>query len=478
MRSEPSAAPAARAAHTSWRVRSISHRPVRPDASHGHRWSPARNAASLTTRWALGGRSALWVAGCALGGLACGARSEVDVAANTGGGAAGSASASTTGPAAPSPDPCGEQDPCLSEVSSGITVTYLRTETGELLRTESLETPYPSFFPSPPARALAGKTPHCAFGAEQSFWCWDEGGRVEPTHPDGTRVERVLGGSGGFFGGVCFVLPNEQVLCDRLGQPSSSYDIEPEGPYLAEDASGRVLSEVVEVSRGNHHACARVRSGTVYCWGDNSRNQLGSGPKLELSNSTTAVAVHSDANIVIDDFTRIAAGYTHNCGIRRDGSVWCWGSGLYGQNGFGGYNHPFDADHPYAIPVEGTRGLAFVDVSLGGFHSCAVATSGRVYCWGWNSDHQLGDGTTHRNGGSDYDDASGRAVEVLNLTDAVSVSAGNHHTCALTARREVWCWGSNDRGELGDGSAEHEACTWNDCSSVPVKMALPATRAP
>ena len=81
-----------------------------------------------------------------------------------------------------------------------------------------------------------------------------------------------------------------------------------------------------------------------------------------------------------------------------------------------------------------------------GNHVCAVKEDGTVRCWGSNSSGQLGNGT----GGSGQFSAS--PVTVSDLTDAVAVAAGAAHSCALRATGSVVCWGSNDRGRLGDGT--------------------------
>jgi alpha-tubulin suppressor-like RCC1 family protein len=79
----------------------------------------------------------------------------------------------------------------------------------------------------------------------------------------------------------------------------------------------------------------------------------------------------------------------------------------------------------------------------GSSHTCAVRTDGTVWCWGSNDRGQLGDGTTV--------DRT-RPVRVRNLTKAVQVVAGYAHTCALRSNGTVWCWGGNSAGDLGDGT--------------------------
>lgn len=95
-----------------------------------------------------------------------------------------------------------------------------------------------------------------------------------------------------------------------------------------------------------------------------------------------------------------------------------------------------------AVPDAAVAGVR--SVATGGYHTCAISRSGAVFCWGDNSYGQLGDGTTV---------SRTLPVRVGGLTGSfVSVSAGEGHTCALDTEGQVFCWGSNNFGQLGIGS--------------------------
>ncbi|TXC69400.1 hypothetical protein FRC91_17545 [Bradymonadales bacterium TMQ1] len=81
-------------------------------------------------------------------------------------------------------------------------------------------------------------------------------------------------------------------------------------------------------------------------------------------------------------------------------------------------------------------------VSAGASHACAIG-SGKLKCWGRNTDGQLGNGTTR-------DERN--PVDIDNLPTLVDVAPGGEHTCALSLNGEVFCWGANDRGQLGVGT--------------------------
>lgn len=187
--------------------------------------------------------------------------------------------------------------------------------------------------------------------------------------------------------------------------------------------------EAVELSLGSH-SCARMRERTVRCWGSNTEGQLGveADPRLVPKPVEGLLAV-----------VQISAGPSHTCARQSGATVKCWGSNGLGQLG--------DGSRSFRAEPRSVRGLTGVaQVAVGEAHTCARRFDGTVYCWGFNASGQLGDGSVN-------DRAEPVAVMGFGASRrAVQLAVGHFHACALTEDDEVWCWGFNGSGQLGDGT--------------------------
>jgi alpha-tubulin suppressor-like RCC1 family protein len=135
-------------------------------------------------------------------------------------------------------------------------------------------------------------------------------------------------------------------------------------------------------------------------------------------------------------FREVSAGVLHTCGVTLDKRAYCWGLNSNGQLGDGTTDQRLR-------PVRVALALPFRQVSAG-FHTCGVTTDDRVYCWGNNDFGQLGDGTTGQRLTPVPVQAGGLRFR--------QVSAGFFHTCGVTTSNEAFCWGRHSFGQLGDGT--------------------------
>lgn len=185
-----------------------------------------------------------------------------------------------------------------------------------------------------------------------------------------------------------------------------------------------------DVSVGTRHVCGVTSVGEVKCWGYNTTSQLGDG--LSAHRSTPFV--------VASGYTSVSAGDDMTCGI-KNGDVYCWGNNSIGQQGIG------TTGAPRAVPgLTLDQATDFTEVSVGSSYACAINATKELYCWGNNAAGELGDGTK-----------TNRTAPVLIGTGFVKVRTQvkpyvSRSTCALKDDKFIYCWGYNANGQLGDGS--------------------------
>ena len=188
------------------------------------------------------------------------------------------------------------------------------------------------------------------------------------------------------------------------------------------------------MAAGGAHALGLTTDGVVEAWGANSEGQLGDGTTNE---SDVPVAVDAPEGVT---FSAIAAGSSDSLALSTTGQVYAWGSNLLGQLGNGSTT---GSDVP--VPIDTPDGVTFSAIAAGGDHSLALSSTGVVYAWGANYAGQLGNGTT----------TSSDVPVPSTAPDGVTfsaIAAGTGFSLALTAAGQVYAWGFNGSGQLGDGT--------------------------
>ena len=218
------------------------------------------------------------------------------------------------------------------------------------------------------------------------------------------------------------------------------------------------------IDAGGLSTCGVASDRAAYCWGANGAGQLGNGSTTD-SPIPTAVA----GGLLIDS---VDAGGLHACALIAGGAAYCWGHNYYGQLGNGSAAGPelcnsFFNTYPCStVPVPVPGGLTFEALSAGGYHTCGLASGGVAYCWGANDYGQLGVGST-----TGPEQCGGRPcstvpVAVTGGHTFTSLSAGALHTCGVTDTGAAYCWGRNDRGQLGNDPGP-ETCVGDGSPSYP-----------
>jgi alpha-tubulin suppressor-like RCC1 family protein len=197
----------------------------------------------------------------------------------------------------------------------------------------------------------------------------------------------------------------------------------------------------VDSSTGNG-VCAITTAGAGYCWGNGA---LGNGSDSGTGESPTSI----DMRLLPAGATwsSVSVGGNFACGITSDGTGYCWGGGANGQRGDGSLALTYS---PVPLSLTGLpAGTKWSSLSAGTTHACGITTDGVAYCWGSDSAGQLG------NGAATGDQSRPRPVNLVGLPADIrwaSLGGGGTHTCGLTTAGKLYCWGSDTRGELGNGS--------------------------
>jgi hypothetical protein len=202
----------------------------------------------------------------------------------------------------------------------------------------------------------------------------------------------------------------------------------------------------VSITAGNYHRCVTLRNNSVKCWGSNHFGQFGDGSNTD----SYGAIVNLDAGEIP---LSVTAGGIHTCIIlQNDNSVKCFGYNKKGQLGNG---VEYNSNTPVKVNLDASD--IPLSIAAGYFHNCILLQNNSVKCFGDNEYGQLGNGSN--------DNSNVPALVNLDVDDIVlSITAGNFHSCILLQNNAVKCFGSNEYGQLGNGSANN--------SNVPVMVNL------
>jgi len=242
------------------------------------------------------------------------------------------------------------------------------------------------------------------------------------------------------------------------------------------------------VSAGSSHTCGVTANGVVYCWGDNRYGQLGndstatSYTPVEIVGGLKFASVSVSGHPIGSEWPNYSLhanvdSYGYSCGLTTNGAVYCWGNSGDGQLGNRSRQSAF-------APTPVSDGLIFKSISAGLNHACGLTMDGIPYCWGhvfnWEYDFlapvRIGSGTFQSLSAGHWDNCSVRndgAVscwgtfhsksnanskltwiieDIPGKLNFVMVSNGTNHACGITTNSATYCWGSNEKGQLGDNS--------------------------
>jgi alpha-tubulin suppressor-like RCC1 family protein len=223
----------------------------------------------------------------------------------------------------------------------------------------------------------------------------------------------------------------------RLGDGSSS----PQSyPVFVLQAAKQPLWGAVQVVAGGGHSCVLMNNQSVQCWGSYEKGQLG------VNGASTWLSIPKDSSgNPLMDVNAVVLGNNHTC-VLIHGKVGCFGDNSLGQLGDGSGVNSFSL--VWVSDENGQSIDEITQISAKGDQSCAVTVQHTLWCWGKNTDRQLGTGDS---------DGFMYAVRVKidnqhYLKGVNYVAVGGDHVCAIVGTaRNLYCWGKNSYGELGLG---------------------------
>jgi alpha-tubulin suppressor-like RCC1 family protein len=180
---------------------------------------------------------------------------------------------------------------------------------------------------------------------------------------------------------------------------------------------------------GTSFGCATRTNGTLWCWGLNTNGQVGIGNVVSPQYGPVQVGTNTS-------WTTVSALNAHACAIRTDGTLFCWGLNTNGQLGLGNTTQQ-------TSPVQVGAVNTWSQVTTGESYTCATRTNGTLWCWGLNTNGQLGIGNASQ---------QTSPVQVGTATNWKAVDAAYDHTCATRTDGTLFCWGINTNGQVGIGS--------------------------
>lgn len=273
---------------------------------------------------------------------------------------------------------------------------------------DTLDGPFPTF------RSISGGKSHaCGISVARTLFCWGYN-------------------------------PDQRQFLAASGRSAKAVDVTTAGGF------NLLLASTSVVSAGEVFSCAVTNGGIALCAGNDESGQTGTGVAPAPSVATALVDTVTINPVKPKHYSMIAVGQRHACGMPRVAApsavAWCWGQNNNGQLG-DGLAAFADSLRPSPVNMATVLGGVFDTTSLvaGTAHTCALTPTGTAYCWGSNSNGQLGNASVA---------IGGRSSSPVTVAGPafVHLYSGEFHTCGLTAGGQAWCWGRNASGQLGIGT--------------------------
>lgn len=309
-------------------------------------------------------------------------------------------------------------------------------------------------------------------GEKGDEWAGDSADVARPARVPG--IDNAIAVSAGRIHHTCVLHYDNTVSCwgnnrsGELGNGEKAADWADDSADSVVPVKVKNINDAVSIGTGAGYSCVLHRNKTVSCWGNNGSGQLGNGQVGGRTSSAVPQQVEG-----VTDAISLSVGLATACVIHESGNVSCWGLNWSGQLGNGIHSNDVQDDSVNSgVPVPIKNLSDAIEVSIGYSHACALLKVGTISCWGDNEGGQIGNGRNY------YGRTTAVRVEAVNVSDVDAVVAGENHTCALHEGGTVSCWGSNSSGQLGSGTvgAELDTPTPTPIADIAGAVAIATTK--
>lgn len=299
----------------------------------------------------------------------------------------------------------------------------------------------PGFGAAAPATNVYARTHTCVTTGDGSLWCWGDNASQKSSVIDPSPTILIPGQATWAVPADAAGVGGTHTCVGRgMGQAPTCWGANGSGQLTGIETPGPAIvpggfSPFV-VALGNAHSCMSTLMGELYCWGDNGFGQIGSDPVMTPTLNVPQV-------VGVPPIGALTAGAQHTC-VTIGSEVQCWGRNNLGQLGNGTST---DAFAPSAAMFPPGAGVVQHLVAAAD-QTCTVMASGELYCWGGNQNGELL--LEPDKMGEDGFALTPRLIELG--FGVAQIATGTTHTCALSTAGQVLCWGTNDQGQIGDGT--------------------------
>jgi len=245
---------------------------------------------------------------------------------------------------------------------------------------------------------------------------------------------------------TCVIASDDLAYCwgynwaGALGDNSTTRRLVPVAVNTAGVLNGKTIKSL---ATGYGYTCAIASDDQEYCWGYGSNGQLGNN---SIAGSVVPVAVVNTGVLAGKTIKSMSSNQYHTCAIASDNNAYCWGDGSNGEFGYGSTSNP---SVPIAAFTIGPMvGKTVKSISVGMYHICVIASDDLSYCAGNNSNGAFGDNTTTNNVTPTVVNRTG----VLSGKTIKSIAAAERYTCTIASDNQAYCYGKNTNGQLGNNS--------------------------